>query len=190
MAPTLPYSPALQLANTILLLGLNPSEKATCDRVRNVQTSPSTATSINDKVTSVCYRSPPSAEQPWPVPPVPSSQQRPWCSLYPKRLSGLPEPHNDLQSHNQVIRHRNQSPNFGSGLNCTRISESFDDAKDVDDLPADQHIVDLHSDVLLTSQSVSQRGQAAFKATAGSWFGTTDIPGEKKKKRGRFEDPE
>lgn len=27
VAPTLPYSPALQLANTMLLLGLNPSVK-------------------------------------------------------------------------------------------------------------------------------------------------------------------
>lgn len=61
-------------------------------------------------------------------------------------------------------------------MNCTRISESFDDAKDVVDLLVDHHIVYLHSNVLLTSQPVSQGGQAPFKITAGSWFRTVNIP--------------
>lgn len=68
-------------------------------------------------------------------------------------------------------------------MNCTRISESFDDAKNIVDLLVDQHVVYLHSNVLLTSQPVSQGGQAPFKITAGSWFRTINIP-----KKGRGED--
>lgn len=67
-------------------------------------------------------------------------------------------------------------------MNPTRINEPSDDAKDVGDLPVDQHIVDLHSDVLLTSQSVSQRGQPPFEATVGSWFRATDIPRTQRKR--------
>lgn len=67
-------------------------------------------------------------------------------------------------------------------MNCTRINESFDDTKDVDDLPVDQHIVYLHSDVLLTSQSV-RGGQPPFKATVSSWFRTADIPKKNKKEK-------
>lgn len=59
-------------------------------------------------------------------------------------------------------------------MNRTRIDESFDHAKDVDDLPVDQHIVYLHSDVLLTPQAVSQRGQPPFKAAVS--IRTTNIP--------------
>lgn len=72
-------------------------------------------------------------------------------------------------------------------MNCTRISESFDDTKDVDDLPVDQHIVHLHSDVLLTSQSV-RGGQPPFKATVSSWFRTTDIPKKKEKEKTKRSD--
>lgn len=68
-------------------------------------------------------------------------------------------------------------------MSCTRISESFDDAKDIVDLLVDQHVVYLHSNVLLTSQPVSEVGQAPFKVTAGSWFRATNIP-----KKGREED--
>lgn len=68
-------------------------------------------------------------------------------------------------------------------MNCTRISESLDDAKDIVDLLVDHDIVYLHSNVLLTSQPVSQAGQAPFKITAGSGFRTTNIP-----KKGRGED--
>lgn len=130
----------------------------------------------------ICYRSPPSVEQPWPAPPAPRCQQWPWCSLYSKRLSELPEPRNDLQIHNQQIRQRNQCSGFRSARpdDFTRINESPDDTKDVDDLAVDQHIVDLHSDVLLTSQSVCQRGQPPFKATVGCWFRTIDIPRKNK----------
>lgn len=68
-------------------------------------------------------------------------------------------------------------------MNCTRISKAFDDAKDIVDLLVDQHIVHLHSNVLLTSQCVSHGGQAPLKSTVGSWFRTTDIP-----KKGSEED--
>lgn len=115
VAPTLPYSPALQLAKTILLLGVNPSDNS----VWNAQTSSSSITYLS-KITiwtltwRICYLPPPFFEWPWPVPPVLWCQLWLWCSLHPRHPSGLPEPHNDLQIKNHPFRQRNQHYDFGS----------------------------------------------------------------------------
>lgn len=69
-------------------------------------------------------------------------------------------------------------------MSLTRISESFDDSEHIVDLLVDQHVVHLHSDVLLTTQSVSKWREAAFKTTTGIWFGTTNIPREDREGRG------
>lgn len=61
-------------------------------------------------------------------------------------------------------------------FNPTRISESFDDSKHIVELPVDQHIVHLNSDVLGASQSVRVWLETTFKTTARIWFRATDFP--------------
>lgn len=63
-------------------------------------------------------------------------------------------------------------------VSSTRISESFDDAEHIVDLPVDEHVVHLHCDVLAASQAVSQRAEAAFETTARVRLGTADFPKE------------
>ncbi len=63
-------------------------------------------------------------------------------------------------------------------ISSTRISESFDDSKHIVDLPVDQHVVHLDSDVLDASQAVSDRFEAAFKATLCIGFRTANFPRE------------
>lgn len=58
----------------------------------------------------------------------------------------------------------------------TRISESFDDSKHIVDLPVDQHVVHLHSDVLAASQSVRHWGKGTLKTTLFFKFRAFDRP--------------
>ena len=105
VAPTFPYSPALQLANTMLLLGLNLSREwiitlISC-RVIIVGPYPQRAVRRNSLShdygeSSICYRSPPYPSEPWPAPSVQTCPQRLGRSLCPRRLSELPGPRSDL----------------------------------------------------------------------------------------------